>query len=444
MRRRLAWGIASMAYGKSVTALTQLAMVPVLATAWGVELFGHWLLLSTIPAFLVASDFGFGTAAGNRLIGEVANGGTEEALTTFQSALLTILGCSMLVALIAFGLAASLPGSVLGSTVVIDGEDSRRIVLVLIAYGLVGLQGSLFASVLRAHGAFARSTSFEATVQLGEGLAVILVAVAGMSPMIAALALLAVRAVGVLGHFLLALYHAPWLRIGFKAANPTRAREMLSPAIAAMMLPLSNAAYLQGTALAVGAAAGAAAVPIYTTLRTLSRVVLQLLMTVNLPILPEFTAQFAKGNRDWVRRAAGGIGSLNALIGLIGALGLGLFGDWLLEHWTRGTIAAPPAMIWLTAAAIAASTTWNPLSNLLLAVNRHQRFTYWYMAASIVAIGLTYLAVRRFGVTGAALVNLGLDLLMLVCVIGMVRQIVGQLPFGWRAITTLLPVRWRN
>ena len=444
MRRRLAFGIASMAYGKSVTALIQLAKVPVLATAWGVELFGHWLLLSTVPAFLVASDFGYGTAAGNRLIGEVANGETDQALTTFQSALITILGCSLAVAIVSFGLAATLPGSIFGSTAASDGEDSRRIVLVLIGYGLIGLQGSLFSSVLRAHGAFARSTSFEATVQLGEGLAVILVAMAGKPPLTAALALFGVRTAGVLGHILMARFQAPWLQLGFKAADRARAREMLSPAIAAMMLPLSNAAYLQGTALAVGAAAGAAAVPIYTTLRTLSRVVLQLLMTINLPILPEFTSEFSKGNRDWVMRAAGGIGSFNALIGLIGALGIGLFGDWLLVHWTRGTISAPSAMIWLTAAAIAASTTWNPLSNLLLAVNRHERFTYWYMAASIAAIGLTYFSVRQFGVTGAALVNLGLDLLMLICAVGMVRQIVGRLPFGWRAMTTLLPVRWRQ
>ncbi len=444
MRRRLAFGIASMAYGKSVTALTQLATVPVLATAWGVELFGHWLLLSTIPAFLVASDFGFGTAAGNRLIGEVANGEADKALTTFQSALVTILGCSLVVGLVCFTLAETLPASVFGSTAAMDGEKSRQILLVLIAYGLIGLQGSLFTSVLRAHGAFARSTTFEATVQLGEGLAVILVALAGRSPLDAALGLLLVRCLGVLGHVLLALHHAPWLRLGFAVADRAKVREMLSPAIAAMMLPLSNAAYLQGTALAVGAAAGAAAVPIYTTLRTLSRVVLQLLMTINLPILPEFTSEFAKGNRAWVVRAAGGIGSFNAIIGLVGAVGIGMFGHWLLAHWTRGTIAAPAAMIWLTAAAIAASTTWNPLSNLLLAVNRHERFTYWYMTASISAIGLTYLAVRQFGLTGAALINLGLDLLMLVCVIGMVRQVVGQLPFGWRAITMLLPARWQH
>jgi O-antigen/teichoic acid export membrane protein len=441
MRRRLAFGIASMAYGKSVTALIQLAMVPVLATTWGVELFGQWLLLSTIPAFLVASDFGFGTAAGNRLIGEVADSRQDEALATFQSALLMIAGCAAIVALVGLVIAALIPDSILALPGALDGGAVRKIVIVLTAYGLVGMLGILFIAAMRSQGAFARSTTFEATVQLAEGLAVIGVALAGKGPLQAALALLAVRSCGLIGHVGLALHHAPWLKLGFGTASRARTRELFRPAIAAMMLPLASAGYLQGTALAVGAAAGVAAVPIYTSLRTLSRVILQLLMTVNLPILPEFTAAFAKGNREWVLRAAGGIGSFNALAGIVGALGFGLLGEWLFVIWTNGTIAPPLVMIWLTAAAIAAATTWNPLSNLLLAVNRHERFTFWFVAAATVGIGLTYVAVLRFGVTGAALANLALDLFMLACVVRMVGQEFGRLPFGWRAMAILLPKR---
>jgi O-antigen/teichoic acid export membrane protein len=441
MRRRLAFGIASMAYGKSVTALIQLAMVPVLATTWGVELFGQWLLLSTIPAFLVASDFGFGTAAGNRLIGEIADNRQSEALTTFQSALLMIASCAAVVAVVGLAIAAVIPDSFLALPGVLDGSAVRKIVIVLTVYGLVGMLGILFIAAMRSHGAFARSTTFEATVQLAEGLAVIGVALAGEGPLQAALALLAVRSCGLMGHVALALHHAPWLKLGFGTASRERTRELFRPAIAAMMLPLASAGYLQGTALAVGAAAGAAAVPIYTSLRTLSRVILQLLMAVNLPILPEFTAAFAKGNREWVMRAAGGIGSFNALAGIGGAVGFGLLGEWLFVIWTNGTIAPPLAMIWLTAAAIAAGTTWNPLSNLLLAVNRHERFTFWFVAAAAAGIGLTYLAVQQFGVTGAALANLALDLFMLVCVVRMVGQEFGRLPFGWRAMAILLPKR---
>lgn len=443
MRRRLIFGVASMAYGKFVSAAIQLAMVPALASAWGVALFGQWLMLATIPAFLAASDFGMGTAAGNRMIGEVARSEEGEALTTFQSGFWSILTCTGAIGLIVLAAVMAIPDHLLGLDAGMTGSEARSVLIVLILFGLLALQGSLFMAVMRAQGAFARSTTWEATVQLGEGAAVIAIALLGKEPLHAAFAYLTVRAVGVAGHVILARKHAPWLSLGWSGFRWERARELLRPALAAMMLPLSTAGLLQGTALAVGAAGGAAMVPVFTSLRTLSRVALQVLMTVNLPILPEFTGQFARGNREWIARATAGIASFNAIAGIIGALALGLFGEWLLGWWTRGTISAPAAMIWLTAAAIAANTLWNPMSNLLLAVNRHLGFANVYVAASLLTVALTYVTVMRFGITGAAAAILLMDLFMLVIVTGLVRRNIGEIEFGWRALTILLPARWR-
>lgn len=443
MRRRLIFGVASMAYGKFVSAAIQLAMVPALASAWGVALFGQWLMLATIPAFLAASDFGMGTAAGNRMIGEVARSEESEALTTFQSGFWSILICTGTIGTAVIAAVMMIPDHLLGLNEGMTGSEAREVLVVLILFGLLALQGSLFMAVMRAQGAFARSTTWEATIQLAEGAAVISVALSGREPIHAAFAYLTVRGVGVTGHVLLARRHARWLSVGLAHFRMDRARELLRPALAAMMLPLSTAGLLQGTALAVGAAAGAAAVPVFTSLRTLSRVVLQVLMTINLPILPEFTGQFARGNREWIARATAGIASFNAFAGLVGAVALGLLGEWLLEWWTGGRIVAPLAMIWLTAAAIAANTLWNPMSNLLLAVNRHLGFANIYVGASCLTVALTYVAVVQFGVTGAAATILLMDLFMLVIVTRLIRKNIGEIEFGWQALTTLLPARWR-
>lgn len=440
-RRRIVLGVLSMGYGKLVTAVSQLLMVPVLASTWGVEVYGQWLLLSAIPVFLAASDFGFGTAAGNRLIGEVARGHFDDAVTTFQSALAVILTASlvMLGAVLATG--AMLPDGWLDSAKGMTAAEARPVLMILGTYGLLAMQGSIFMAVTRSEGAFARSTLFEATVQLAEAGAVIAAALAGHSPFVAAAAYLAVRSCGIIGHIGLARYHARWLRIGFGRVQRERVRSLFRPAIAAMMLPLATAGFLQGTAIAVGVVAGPAAVPVYTSLRTLSRVALQLLMTVNLPILPEFTSEFARGNREWVARITGGLTSFNAAAGLFGALGLALFGEWILAVWTRGAIVAPPAMLWLTALAMAASTTWNPLSSLLVAINHHERFTYAFIVAATTTIALTYAAAQYAGVVGAAGANLCLDLFMLIFVFRMTRKTIGKFPLGWKAMTVLLPAR---
>lgn len=438
-RRRVLLGVASMGYGKLVSAGIQLALVPVLAATWGLPLYGQWLLLSTIPVFLTASDFGFGSAAGNQLIAQVARSEHDEALTTFQSAQAVILGVSLIMLGAALAVCFLVPGRMLDVAGGMPADETRRVLAVLCLYGLIGLQGGLFMAVMRSVGAFARSTTLEASIQLAEGLAVIAVVLLGGDPMRAALAYLVVRSLGVLGHVLLARRHARWLHLGFGRTRRAVMRRLLRPALAAMMLPLAQAGYLQGGSLAVGAAGGAGAVPIFTALRTLSRVGLQLLMTLNLPLLPEFTAEHARGNRGWVAMVTGGMTSLNLGVGLVSGLGLAVLGSFVLDIWTKGAIEAPEAMILLSAVSLVLATLWNPLSNLLVAVNRHEQFTYFFALMALCTVGLTYLFVRQWGVVGAAIANLVLDALMFVVVLRLVRRLVGPFPVGIAPLRAMLP-----
>ncbi len=441
-RSRLLRGVLSMGYGKAVVALMQLAMVPALATAWGLPLYGQWLLLSTVPVFLAAGDLGFGSAAGNRLIGEVARNETTAARTTLQSAQAVVFGCSAAILVTALIICALLPDRLLAVSGGMDAGAARRVLIVLCIFGVVAMQSNLFMAAMRAHGAFALSTSFEATVQLCEGLAVIAVALSGGTPLEAAFAYLTVRSIGTVGHVWLARRYAKWLQLGFSEASRNRVSELWRPAIAAMLLPLSQAGYLQGTALAVGAAAGAAAVPIFTSLRTLSRVGLQFLMTITLPIMPEFTAEHARGNMAWLNRVTGSVTTLNVLIGGVAAVVVSLWGGNILTLWTRGAIEAPKAMIYLTAVALVAAAVWNPLSYFLLAVNRHEGFTYAFATAAAFTVVLSYFLVRHWGVTGAAAANLLLDISMLICVTIHMRRLTGPFHVGPSALTVLLPSRW--
>lgn len=443
-RRRVILGIASIGYSKVVGALAQLAMVPAMASAWGLELYGHWLMLATIPVFLGSSDFGFGVAAGNRIIGEVATGSHAEARRTFQSALALIVSASIMMLLVVMVALSALPPGVLDATGGLSSEAAAEVLLVLSVYGLVAMQGSLFMAVIRSEGGFALTGFYEASLQLVEAITVIMVVTLGYKPIHAALAYLACRGTGFVGLIVLAKYRARWLKLGFRLALLSRVRELLRPALAAMMLPLGFAGFLQGTALAVGAAGGAAAVPVYTSLRTLSRIGLQAIMAVNLPIMPEFTAEFAKGNHGWITRVAGGMATFALIAGGLWGLALALLGPYALSIWTKDTIHAPQAMFWLTGAAIAMSAVWNPLSNFLLAVNRHESFSFAFALATIGVIGATIPAVHFAGVVGAAAVALLLDLFMLIFITISLRRLIGPFQLGWQSLLACLPQRFRK
>ncbi|MEI8158789.1 MAG: hypothetical protein WCH60_18160 [Burkholderiales bacterium] len=50
-------------YGQLITIAIQLVSVPLYLHYWGVALYGEWLILSAIPAYLALSDIGFVSVA---------------------------------------------------------------------------------------------------------------------------------------------------------------------------------------------------------------------------------------------------------------------------------------------------------------------------------------------------------------------------------------------
>src|SRR5205823_6843927 len=89
--RRIAKGFGANAYDQVVTVIIQIVGVPILLHAWGAQLYGEWLILFAIPAYLSMTDLGFSQSAGNDMTARVARGDRNGALGVFQSLNLLIL-----------------------------------------------------------------------------------------------------------------------------------------------------------------------------------------------------------------------------------------------------------------------------------------------------------------------------------------------------------------
>jgi O-antigen/teichoic acid export membrane protein len=417
--------VAGVAYGKLVLAFVQLVLIPMLALHWGLALYGQWIMLTTIPSFLMMSDFGFGTAASTRIMAELARGEEDAALQTFQSAWALILALTAVVAVLIVLGCALVPAHLLSIEGGMAPGTLRLVLGVMGLYGLLCLQQTLFAGIARAAGRQGEAYFALGTATLVEGLFVMALVVLGASPLPVAICYFVVRSVGMAAQMLLTRRWADWLRFGFRSARRERIRELLSPAIAAMMLPIAQAIYLQGTTIVIGIAGTSAMVPVYTALRTLSRVGVQVMASLSIPAMPGFAAAKATGNEALARRIAARLGFTVVAIGFVAAVVLVFAGEWILQLWTRGAISAPALMIDLFAAAIFLHIAWAPLSDLLLAQNRHHTYTYSYLLLGTISVMLTWVLVPAFGVTGAAAANLALEVPMLAVVLFSLRRSLG-------------------
>jgi O-antigen/teichoic acid export membrane protein len=416
MFARLLRGIGANALSQMVSIGLQLALVPVLATHWGLKLYGTWLMLFTIPSYLALGDFGFATAAGVDMTMKVARGDREGTLVTYHSAMAAITFVSTTVFLIAALVIALLPGAWVTFDIPVSPNTIRLVLLLIVAYGLICLASSILMAGFRCSGLYAVGVVGQSVTQLTEGCAAIVTVLLGGSLLEAALAYVIARTVCVIGQALMLTFQVPWLRLGFRGANLDEIKRLAKPAFAAMALPFAQAAFLQGTPVVLGIATGAATVPVFTTARTLIRAGVQFTTLLNHALMPEFSMAVARGDARLQRHFLFATFATDAAILIPGAIVLLVFGQQIVALWTHGKIHPGFDLIAVMTAVMFINGMWLPVSNLILAANRHATYSYIFLAAAIASVALCYPLSLWRGATGAGLSLLALDCFMLVVV----------------------------
>ncbi|SFS10922.1 lipopolysaccharide biosynthesis protein [Sphingomonas jatrophae] len=424
MIRRVLAGVGANVFDKLIVAGSQLAMVPVLSSAWGLHLYGLWVLLITVPSFLAVGDFGFATAAGTKMTMARARGDEQAVNHIFQSAWAAVLLSSALLVTAALVLAWTVPAGLFGDAPGLPIREVRLTLSILMIYGIVAVQGSIFFAAFRAAGLFAVGAFWNALIILIESSAVIATVLLGGQPVTAALALLAGRVVGLIGQNLLLRRRVPWLRIGLREGTRAEMMALLPPAGAVMLVPMAQALALQGTSIALGAAAGQAAVPAFTAARTLSRVGLQLCWLVNTPLMPEFSAAVAREDRRGMAAMALTTLLVSTVLLVPYAILFAALGQPAILLWTRGVIHSPQPLVLTMAFVILLGGYWYPVSNLILARNRHGSYSRWYVLLAALSVPLAYLLSRQFGATGAGAAMALLDGAMLIVILRLARRLV--------------------
>jgi O-antigen/teichoic acid export membrane protein len=411
---RVVRGISANLYSQLVQTALQLLSVPILATHWGLETYGAWLLIATVPTYLAFADFGFAAAAGNDMTHSIARGDRAAAIETFQAVRTAVAGVCLTALGICAAILYSLPDARFAFVTGVSHTQARHAVLLLAAYGFLSIQNNVSMAAFRSIGLYATGTYLQNTIHLAENLGLLGIVILGGDIEAAAQTYVLCSLIGVGVRMLVLRARAHWLTYFSWRAPLAEIRRLTPPALAVIALPMAQAISLQGTVVVVGMAAGPAAVPAFTAVRTLSRLGVQLTTIVNQAVLPEFT--MAVASVDHARRARLAFLSLAAsaviltpmLFVILGA------GPLILKLWTHGTIHAPYALIVVMAGTMVVNGTWFPISNLIFALNRHSQYSYYYLAAAAAAVLLCYPLVGLFGSPGAAISLLLLDCVMFI------------------------------
>jgi O-antigen/teichoic acid export membrane protein len=411
-KRRLLLGFIVNWIGKLATSIIQLVQVPVFLHFWNTPLFGEWLILNSIPAYLSFSSIGFGNVAGNEMTMMVARNDRESALRVFQSCWwLIVLICATVIILFS-GTLYFLPAARLLKLTYINEYDTKWIIFYLGLSVLFGQIEQLLQSAYRCIGRYPYGTSLKTALSFIAFGGMIASVALGKGPRTAALVFAAINTAGTALLCLFVRHDIPWLQFGWKHASFAEIRRLAPFAVAYMGFPIGNALNISGTLLAVGYALGPVAVVVFGTARTVSRVALQMVSMMNITFEPEMSIAYGAGNYELIRTLLRRACQLALIVAIVVVLIMMTFGPWFLTHWTGGHVPPSRPLLSILLLVVVFYSLWSTSAALITSTNQHQRLATYYLVGTSLTCVLCYVFARIWGLYGAAASLLIAELVM--------------------------------
>jgi O-antigen/teichoic acid export membrane protein len=382
----------------------RLVEVPLLLGYWGTELYGEWLMLAAIPAYLSIADGGFAGAASREMSMRSGAGNRSGALSLFQSTWLLLLIVSLAFGSLALVAVYVAPLHEWFGFKAMNADTVKLVTILLVANVLVSFQGGLVNGGFWCEGRYAMGEALIATMYLMEfGCLAFSIAMGG-GPVAAASSYLGGRILGLI-LMRLGLYRAtPWLRYGWHVATLGEVKRIVGPAFTSLAFPLGSALNIQGMRLVVGVVLGPPAVVVFSTLRTLTRVAMKPSSIINRLIEPEMALAYGGNRQDVFRRLFNHSSQVALWVSAASCLVMGITGEKLLGIWTHGKVAMDWPLYTLLLLSAAANAVWYTALMAAYATNRHVRVALVYsFVYGIAAFGLAYILAEYSGLAGVGL-----------------------------------------
>jgi O-antigen/teichoic acid export membrane protein len=403
---RIVAGTLAGYYGQFIQLAIQLLSLPILTAHWGLAGYGTWLILFTIPASLGLADLGLSAAGGNTMAAAATRGEIPRARAIYASLRVITLTTGVVIAGAVLVVLFVIRPRSLDFAQAVTGGRAHETVCLLLGYGFLSLINACPIAASRSIDAFASTIAIDQSIVLVEATCALTTALLGFGPADVARAYFLARLGGSIVLNLYVISRAEWLQHVPWKLDFAELRQLFGPAMAAMILPGAYAITVQGAVVAIGAVSGPAAVPVFTAVRTLSRTALQFAFRVNFATMPRYTVLAASHDRAGMDRLVMLNLVVTALLVVPAAVVILALGIPFIAIWTHHVVHPSFLLLALMVAAMLLNAAWVPLSNLILSVNHHGGFTYFFLLSAALTIGLGTVLQHRLGTIGmvAALV----------------------------------------
>ncbi len=414
---RIKKGTAAQIFGQSLHILIQILSVPLFLNYWGAKLYGEWLILFAISAYFTMFDLGFTGVCEREMAILIAGGNRSEALNVFRTTTFVIFFLSVSLLVVIWFVMPQTSINTLFNLSLITNTDAAWIIMFLALHICINFFSLLIYGGLYCEGRYGLGQFQLSLIALFEFICLVGILVLGLGPLYAAVSYATARILGTFIMFCYLRHTTPWLTPGIRGVRIGIMKRLFMPSIAAMAFPLGNVFNIQGIRIVVGMILGPVAVTTLTTLRTLTRIALILLRSVNTIIQPEMGYAYGLRDMNLMRKLHRRSFQVNLWGSLIVILGLIVFGDLFLIHWTDGKVKMDFTLFALFTAASAINVLWASSLMVSFATNRHTQIAKAFFLINLSGLILAYVFGPKFGLSGVGVIILCIELFMVSFVI---------------------------
>ncbi len=383
--RKILLGIIANAVDKVWVTLFQVASLSILPKHWGVEQFGIWLIVTTVPTYIALGGLGFGNAAGTDMTAKVTKGDLDGALEDFQSVWLFITLATTALCVVSLVSWYVYKCAFTNACMVFSHEEIASVILAI--YSLVGIQTSLTHTGFRATGNYALGVVVMDSISVCERFGVIFVALIGKDFVAAATLMLVLRCIGQFAFYHFLRHRQPWFKIGVSHANRATLMRLLKPALASLGLAASTAFSLQGIITTIGLFLSPVSAALFSSTRTICRLPLQFSDLLSRATLPELTVAYSSNDmRRFLQLTI-----LNTGVAIASVLPfivfVGFFGKFIGNFISRGGLSFTDSGLFVALATAALfQAIWSACGQSLQAINKHHFFSFPYFCLAVVTL----------------------------------------------------------
>jgi O-antigen/teichoic acid export membrane protein len=409
-------GIAT-AIQKGILIAQQLLLVPFFITAWGAAYYGEWLTLTIIPTILGLSELGFGTAAANSFVLKYASGNKQGAANIAKTGFRIVLMMVLLSVLLSAITILTLNYFHVFNKSLIDKNQA----IIAVSFLMVARILNFFQPLNEAHFRAARRVSLSINLQsIYSALNVVI----GLIVLLCKGGIIIFAFTNLINSIIFTVIYAlisrkvlPLHKTHLSIIDKTEIKSIVHKGFGYLLSPVWQSVFFQGTTFVVRIVLGPVAVTVFNTVRTLTRAVNQANAMVIASVLPELQFEIGAGNLPQARKIFRFGLTIITLIALAGMIFLFFGGPWFYEIWTRKALN-PPAMMWnIFIVGIIFSGIWGLSSDVLIASNKPYDFTIIGTFVAAFAVLISYFLSKQYGITGAALGSLLLDIILFITIL---------------------------